>query len=143
MYFKNEVTVEGWLCQKPELKTSKNGKNYCFFTVCYNESRKEGEEWKNTPHFFKCSTWNREAEKVCEMEKGTPVSVIGKLTENRWTDSNGNPKSRILVQAFHVRKFDISKSENEKIENEIPVNTEEETIEPPEIENELPGFDVF
>lgn len=131
MYFKNEVIVEGRLTEKPEIKTNKNGKKYCFFTVCYNENHKQPDgNWNSTPHFFRCNCWSKEAEFVSTLDKGQAVSVIGKLVQNQWTDDKGNKNSQTLIAAIHTRKLDANKKESaEEIEDvtiseEIPDFTE-------------------
>lgn len=134
MYFRNDVTVEGRLTEKPELKKNKNDKSYCFFTVCYNENRKVGDEWKSTPHFFRCNAWGSEADRVSQMEKGDAVSVIGRLIYSEWTDENNNKNSRVSIAAFHVRKFDIVKkdgtNETEESEaSEVPAMSEDEAFD--------------
>ncbi len=138
MYFKNEVIVEGRLVEKPEIKKNKNDKNYCNFTVCYNESHKVGEEWENIPHFFRCTAFGYEAENITSLEKGDAVSLLGKLVQKEWTDNEGKKHNITSIIAFHVRKFDISKKE--KIE-ETPENSIENEIPSPEEEKE--AFDVF
>lgn len=136
MYFRNDVTVEGRLTEKPELKKNKNDKPYCFFTLCYNENRKVGDEWKSTPHFFRCQTWGNEAEKTSQLEKGDAVSVIGRLVYSEWTDENKNKNSRVSIAAFHVRKFDITKKDG------TSEPEESETSEVPPMSNNE-AFDVF
>lgn len=138
MYFKNEVIVEGRITEKPELKTNKNEKNYCNFTVCYNENRKVGEEWQNTPHFFRCTAFGYEAESVSSLDKGNAVSVIGKLVQKEWTDDEGKKHNVTSIIAYHVRKFDVPKKESieetpeSSIENELPSAEDQEE-----------AFDVF
>lgn len=139
MYFKNEVLIEGRLTEKPEIKKNKNDKSYCFFTVCYNENRKEGDEWKSTPHFFRCNAWGNEAERAASFEKGDAVSVIGKLIYSEWTDDNNNKNSRVSVAAIHIRKFDVTKKEKDE---SIPVDETENISETEELPHD-PAFDVF
>lgn len=123
MYFKNEVTVEGFLADKPVIKENKNQKKFCFFTVCYNENHKEADGWKSVPHFFRCTAWGYEAESAAEFEKGQAVSVLGKLTQREWTDEKGGRHNQTSVLAFHVRKLEVNKKE--KLE-ETPVPQSEE-----------------
>ena len=114
MYFKNEVTAEGFLTDKPVLKQNKNGKNFCLFSVCYNESYKVNDEWKSVPHFFRCTSWSKEAEKNANLEKGQAVSVLGKLVNNNWTDESGKQHSFTSILAFHTRKLDMDKKDTQE-----------------------------
>ncbi len=141
MYFKNEVTVEGFLTDKPVIKENKNQKKFCFFTVCYNENQKEADGWKSVPHFFRCTAWGYEAENASELEKGQAVSVLGKLTQREWTDDKGGRHNQTSVLAFHVRKLEVNKKEKpeetsaaQTVEMDIP-----DSAEMPEDDD----FDVF
>lgn len=141
MYFKNEVTVEGFLTDKPVMKENKNQKKFAFFTVCYNENHKEGDNWKNIPHFFRCTAWGYEAENAAALEKGQAVSVLGKLTQREWTDETGGRHNQTSVLAFHIRKLEVNKKE--KPEEEFGAqNTESEIPDSAEIPEDK-AFDVF
>lgn len=133
MFFKNEVFIEGFLTDSPVMKENKNQKKYCYFTVCYNDAKKEGEEWINIPNFFYCTAWGKEAENIAGYNKGQAVSVIGKLVQHEWTDDNGGKHNQTSITAFHVRKLDFQRKTNTEIENpeimEIPDMDEPEIPE--------------
>ena len=107
MIFQNYVNIEGYITAKPEVKETKCGIKYCRFTVCYDEFYKDNttDEWKSIPNFINCMAWKKTAEITGLMEKGTPVSVIGKLKYSQWTDNN-KKKSSLTVVARAVRKFE-------------------------------------
>ena len=53
--------------------------------------------------FFEVSTWTRLAEVCGEyLKKGRGVRVVGRLKQDRWTDPDGKPHSRIFIVAEHV-----------------------------------------
>ena len=111
MNFKNFVLIEGRLCEKPELKQTKNGKSFCSFTVAYNQPHKlpqpneKGETWESIPNFFSVSAWGRTAEAACSLEKGDPVSIPGSLRYDSWIDEKNEKKSRTVILADSVRKL--------------------------------------
>ena len=53
--------------------------------------------------FYEVSTWTRLAEVCGEyLKKGRGVRVVGRLKQDRWTDADGKPHSRIFIVAEHV-----------------------------------------
>ena len=53
--------------------------------------------------FYEVSTWTRLAEVCGEyLKKGRGVRVVGRLKQDRWTDADGKPHSRIFIAAEHV-----------------------------------------
>ena len=53
--------------------------------------------------FFEVSTWTRLAEVCGEyLKKGRGVRVVGRLKQDRWTDPDGKPHSRVSIVAEHV-----------------------------------------
>ena len=53
--------------------------------------------------FFDISCWTRLAEVCSEyLKKGRGVRVVGRLKQDRWTDADGKPHSRIEIVAEHV-----------------------------------------
>jgi single-strand DNA-binding protein len=53
--------------------------------------------------FFDVSTWAWLAEVCGEyLKKGRGVRVVGRLKQDRWTDPDGKPHSRVEIVAEHV-----------------------------------------
>ncbi len=125
MYFQNNILIEGRLGKTPELKTSKNGKKYSFFSICFNEPKKltepndKGYMYDFLPNFFNLVAWNKTAEKASELEKGECVSVVGKLLQDKWTDKDGQERNqtKILVSSIKPLKNDKTKKSAENKEN--------------------------
>ena len=111
MFFQNYITIEGRLTRKPELQTSKNGKDYCRFSICYNQQKKnkETDEYESIPHFFNCVAFNYNAKTVANMNKGDPVNVSGKLQFSQWEDSQGGRNTSVTILAENLKKLVIEK----------------------------------
>lgn len=97
-----DFMVIGVLPKDSELKTvgSKNS-SMCKFSVKASETEIDGKKeakWTN------CVAWHDVA-RVCQgYKKGDVVLVAGKLQDNNYTDSNGNPKTnKQLVVEFTVK----------------------------------------
>jgi single-strand DNA-binding protein len=75
----------------------------CKFTVASNRFYKQEEELQKEVSFFEVSTWARLAEVCGEyLKKGRGVRIVGRLRQDRWTDPEGKPRSRIEIVAEHV-----------------------------------------
>lgn len=71
----NNFTITGNIAQKPELRTTANGKNYAFITVAVNGLNKEKAD------FISFIIWEKLAENVTKYcDKGDCVSVIGYIS---------------------------------------------------------------
>jgi len=71
--------------------------------VASNRFFKQEEEMQKEVSFFEVSTWARLAEVCGEyLKKGRGVRVVGRLKQDRWTDQEGKPHSRVHIIAEHV-----------------------------------------
>ena len=107
----NSILVEGNLVKDPELSYTPKGTAVCKFTVACNRSFKQDDQLQKEVSFFDVSTWTRLAEVCAEyLKKGRGVRVVGRLKQDKWTDVDGKPHSRILIVAEHVEfKLQIKK----------------------------------
>jgi len=99
----NSILVEGNLVKDPELAYTTKGTAVCKFSVACNRFFKQEEEMQKEVSYFDVSTWARLAEVCGEyLKKGRGVRVVGRLRQDRWTDPEGKPRSRIEIVAEHV-----------------------------------------
>ncbi len=101
----NQVVISGNLTADPELKYLPNGTAICKFQVAINSKRKgpQGEDLKEVD-FIPVGVWAKQAEACGEyLHKGSKVTVVGKLKQERWDDKKtGEKKSKIGVIAWQV-----------------------------------------
>ena len=99
----NSILLEGNLVRDPDLRYTPQGSPVCSLTVACNRYFKQNEELKEEVSYFDVTTWNRLAE-VCKeyLTKGRGVRVVGRLKQDRWQDSEGKTRSKVLVVAEHV-----------------------------------------
>jgi len=99
----NSILIEGNLVKDPELSYTPKGTAVCKFSVASNRFFKHEEEMQKEVSFFDVSTWARLAEVCGEyLKKGRGVRVVGRLKQDRWTDPDGKPHSRVEIVAEHV-----------------------------------------
>ncbi len=116
----NSILIEGNLVRDPELSYTPKGTAVCKFSVACNRFFKQEEETQKEVSFFDVSTWTRLAEVCAEyLKKGRGVRVVGRLKQDRWTDPDGKPRSRVLIVAEHVEfKPQLRKPEGDAAKEE-------------------------
>ena len=116
----NSILIEGNLVKDPELSYTPKGTAVCKFTVACNRAFKQDDQLQKEVSFFDVSTWTRLAEVCAEyLKKGRGVRVVGRLKQDKWTDADGKPHSRVLIVAEHVEfKPQIKKDGDGKPEEE-------------------------
>jgi len=125
----NSILVEGNLVRDPELSYTSKGTAVCKFVVACNRFWKQESELQKEVSFFDVSAWTRLAEVCGEyLKKGRGVRVVGRLKQDRWTDADGKPRSRIEIVAEHVEfkpqmKKDGDGKDGEEKAAEVPAET--------------------
>lgn len=111
----NSILIEGNLTKDPVVSETPRGTNVCNFRVATNRFYKRDEEMQKEVSYFDVEAWSRLAERCGEyLEKGRGVRVVGRLREDRWTTSDGQPRSRVKIVAEHVEfKPRFKKSEEQ------------------------------
>ena len=127
----NSILIEGNLVRDPELSYTPKGVAVCKFSVACNRQWKQDEEVQKEVSFFDVTTWTRLAENCGEyLKKGRGVRVVGRLKQDRWTDPDGKPHSRVLVIAEHVEfKPQMKKDGEPAVDGEQQEGAEEEQTE--------------
>jgi single-strand DNA-binding protein len=101
----NHISVTGNLTRDPELKFSAAGNAFANFSIAWNKNRRNaGGEWESEAHFFDVTCFKHLAEHVAEScQKGTRVTVIGHLEQQRWQDKeSGDNRSKVVLIADDV-----------------------------------------
>ena len=124
----NSVLLEGNLVRDPELRYTPKGTAVCIFAIACNRYYKRDDEMQQEVSFFEVTTWNRQAEVCSEyLHKGRGVRVVGRLKQDRWTDDEGQNRSKVEVVAEHV-EFRPERKKAEETE-EAPEGAETEKEE--------------
>jgi single-strand DNA-binding protein len=98
------LTVIGNLTDAPELRFTPAGVAVCKFTVAITPRTRKGDEWVDgEPTFLACTAWRHLAENASEsLPKGARVIVAGRLRTERWETSEGDKRSRIVLDVEGV-----------------------------------------
>lgn len=98
----NVVALMGRLVADPELKTTQSGNSVCTFRVAVDRSyAPQGEE--RQADFITVTAWRKTAEFICKyFQKGSMISVQGRLETRQYQDKNGNNRTATEVIAAEV-----------------------------------------
>jgi len=91
---KNKVQLVGRLGNKPDIRVTDKGRKYARFSIATNEFYKnaKGEAVEST-YWHNIVAWGKVAEKAEQyLNKGSEVSVEGKLVSKTYTDKEGNKR---------------------------------------------------
>jgi single-strand DNA-binding protein len=70
------------------------------FGVASDKSWKEGDEWKSETSFYDVVAWRKCAENCLRIfKKGDPVLLMGNWKQQRWTNDDGDNRSRVEFEA--------------------------------------------
>ncbi|MEV4413989.1 single-stranded DNA-binding protein [Catellatospora sp. NPDC049609] len=100
----NTITIRGRLASEVELRFSAQGKAWCTFTVVSSRRVKNGNEWEDADTMFlPAKVFGTHAEQIAEsLDKGDPVTVVGRVVQENWETDSGDKRSRMVVIADEV-----------------------------------------
>ncbi|MCS7195849.1 MAG: single-stranded DNA-binding protein [Aquificaceae bacterium] len=137
----NRVIIIGRLIRDPVIKYLPSRTQVAEFVLAYNRRYLSGDTWKEESHFFDVKAYGKLAEGIgSRISKGYMVVVEGRLTQDKWTDKEGNTQSRVRIVADSVRIINKPKvegqaedivSEEEVLPEEVqgkPFNSEDDEI---------------
>ena len=95
----NRVCIGGRLTRDPEIIETASGVKLCRFSVACERNYK-GKGGERETDFFDVNAWRGTAEFISRFyRKGSAIIVDGKLEQQRYTDRDGNSRSKIVVVA--------------------------------------------
>jgi single-strand DNA-binding protein len=93
MSFTNQLAIDGNLTRDGEVTFTGGGTAVLNFSIAHNAKIKEKEE----VHYFDVVAFGKHAEYVADFAvKGASVTVIGRLTQDRW-EKDGKKYSRVKI----------------------------------------------
>lgn len=126
----NLVSITGRLTADPELKTTQSGISCCRFCVAVNRPYQKDKEQE--ADFINVSAWRATAEFVSKyFYKGTPITVVGSMRNNNYTDQNGVKHYSMEVLADNVGFVPKNTDSGNTAANTAPATTGYSFAEPP------------
>ena len=108
----NRVMLIGRLTAKPELRYTSSNIPFARFSVAVNRTFSNSQGQRETD-FINVVVWRKQAENVCNfLDKGSLVSVEGRLQTGNYDDKDGNKRYTMDVVGDNVQ-FLESKSQSQ------------------------------
>ena len=125
----NVITIAGTTGKDAEMKYLQDGTAIASFSVADNQGKDKTVWWN-------CSLFGKRAESLSQyILKGTKVTVSGQVTEDSWTDKNGQER-----KSMKVRVNDIALQSKAEQRQEAPRQREEA---PAVQDSDIPFADPF
>lgn len=117
----NNFTITGNIAQKPEIRTTANGKNYAFITVGVNGLNKDKAD------FISFIIWEKLAENVVKYcDKGDCISCIGYISA-----PVKDGKTTIQLTGDAVTFLHKAQKKAQEPKNDLPFEPENEPFQKP------------
>jgi single-strand DNA-binding protein len=99
----NSILIEGSLVKDAVVRSTVNGTPVCNFSIATNRHYKQANNMEKEVSFFDVETWSKLAENCSNLgRKGRGCRVVGRLKQERWNDSAGKARSKVVIVAEHV-----------------------------------------
>jgi single-strand DNA-binding protein len=99
----NSILIEGNLVRDPLFRTTANGTALCTFSIASNRFYRQGRNLEHETSYFNVECWAKLAETCRDNgHKGRGVRIVGRIKQSRWTNAEGETKSRIYIVAEHL-----------------------------------------
>lgn len=94
----HQTIVIGNLGADPESRATQSGTSVCNFSVAASEKWGTGDDRKEHTEWYRCTAFGRTAEVAQQyLQKGRPVTVIGRMRTEKYQDKEGNDKYSIKL----------------------------------------------
>lgn len=100
----NKIILVGNLGRDPELRYTPQGVAVCDFSMATNERKRDKSgETHEVATWFRVTLWRNQAENAAKyLKKGSQVYIEGRLSQEEWTDRDGNNRQSLSVQATEM-----------------------------------------
>lgn len=101
----NKIVIVGYLGRDPEIRYLPDGTAVCNFSVATTEKKKDRSgESQDITTWFRINVWGRQAEAANQyLSKGRQVYVEGRLSQQEYTDKDGNRRTSLDVKATDLQ----------------------------------------
>lgn len=121
----NKVCLVGRLTAKPELRYTGSNVAYTCFSVAINRTFNNAQGQREAD-FINVIVWRRAAENVANyLDKGSLVSVEGRIQTGSYTDKDGNKRTSFDVVADSVQFLDSRKQAEARSSESTPYDYQE------------------
>lgn len=96
-----QLTVQGFLTDKPETRTINNGNTVTSASIAYTPRVKVGGEWQDgSTLFIRVTVWGKDGEMLAyKADKGDLVIASGDLIQESYKTKSGEERSSLKLTA--------------------------------------------
>lgn len=100
----NSILLEGNLVRDPDSRSTPGGSTVCGFTLASDRNYKNAQDvYEKEVSYFDVEAWSKLGAACAQyLTKGRGVRVVGRLKQDRWTDSDGKQRAKVKIVAEHV-----------------------------------------
>ena len=100
----NKIIIVGNLGRDPELRYTPQGIAVCDFSMATNERKRDkAGEMQEVATWFRVTLWRNQAENAAKyLKKGSQVYIEGRLSQEEWTDRDGNNRQTLQVNGSEM-----------------------------------------
>ena len=121
----NKALLVGRLTTKPELRYTNSNIPYARFSVAVDRGVNSNNGERITD-FINVVVWRKQAETVCQyLNKGSLVSVEGRIQTGNYTDKDGNKRYTTDVAADNIRFLESKAQSQARMDNATPYDFQE------------------
>ena len=121
----NVITIAGTTGKDAEMKYLQDGTAIASFSVADSQGRDKTVWWN-------CSLFGKRAESLCQyILKGTKVTISGQVTEDVWTDKNGQERKTMKVRVNDIALQSKAEQRQEAPKAEAPPATFDDSADIP------------
>jgi single-strand DNA-binding protein len=122
----NSILLEGNLTRDPESKTLSTGTPVCTFSLASDRFYRQNDNTEKEVSYFDVEAWAKLGLACSQnLKKGRGVRVVGRLKQDRWTDTEGKTRSRVMIVAEHVEFKPVKKETPTAVEAAVEAEAEE------------------
>lgn len=128
----NNITIQGRLCNDPELRYTPNQIPVATFTLAVDRDYTGKGENAQQTDFLDVVAWRKTAEFVSRyFTKGSMALVSGRMTVRPYKDRGGAARRAYEVEAEHVWFGESRRASSLPIEGKVPSEREADEVFPP------------
>ena len=99
----NSAFILGNLGSSPELQRTPDGHAFCTLSIATHRRLNPDDRKQVTTTWHRVKLWRHNAEFAeRHLQKGDPVGVEGRIHHERWTDGDGNERTRTVIVGSRV-----------------------------------------
>lgn len=142
----NKILIDGRIGKDADVRYTASGSCIVKFSIASTERKKDGDSWVDgDTSWFDVEYWPKDDSITDKFKKGAYLRLKGRLKEDKWTDKEGNKRTKVKIVMQSVESWEYVKGGSsapvEKMNPPIhrePVKTVARDFDPQAYEDDIP-----